>query len=40
MSASISTLLSYPGVRAVFSERFNQNPLESFFGKQRSHVKK
>ena len=30
-------LLSYPGVRAVFSERFNQDPLESFFGKQRSH---
>ena len=23
--------------RAVFSERFNQDPLESFFGKQRSH---
>ena len=30
-------LLSYPGVRAVFSERFNQDPLESVFGKQRSH---
>ena len=30
-------LLFYPGVRAVFSERFNQDPLESFFGKQRSH---
>lgn len=30
-------LLSYPGVKAVFSERFNQDPLESFFGKQRSH---
>ena len=30
-------LLSYPEVKAVFSERFNQDPLESFFGKQRSH---
>ena len=30
-------LLSYPGVKAVFSERFNQDLLESFFGKQRSH---
>ena len=30
-------LLSYPGVKAIFSERFNQDPLESFFGKQRSH---
>ena len=30
-------LLSYPGVEAVFSERFNQDPLESFFGQQRSH---
>ncbi len=29
-------LLSYPGVKAVFSERFNQDPLESFFGKHRS----
>ena len=29
-------LLSYPGVSAVFSERFNQDPLECFFGKQRS----
>ena len=28
-------LLSYPGVK-VFSERFNQDNLESFFGKQRS----
>ena len=30
-------LLSYPGVKAVFSERFNQDPLESYFGKHRSH---
>lgn len=30
-------LLSYSGVKAVLSERFNQDPLESFFGKQRSH---
>ena len=30
-------LLCYPGVKAIFSERFNQDPLESFFGKQRSH---
>ena len=29
-------LLSYPGVKAVFSERFNQDPLESFFG--RDHM--
>ena len=29
-------LLSKPGVRVLFSERFNQDPLESFFGKQRS----
>lgn len=28
-------LLRTPGVKAVFSERFNQDPLESFFGKQR-----
>ena len=28
-------LLNTPGVKAVFSERFNQDPLESFFGKQR-----
>ena len=28
-------LLGIPGVKAVFSERFNQDPLESFFGKQR-----
>ena len=28
-------LLSIPGVKAIFSERFNQDPLESFFGKQR-----
>lgn len=30
-------LLSYPGVKALFSERFNQDPLESFFGKHRSY---
>lgn len=30
-------LLSLPGVTAVFSEHFNQDPLESFFGKQRCH---
>ena len=30
-------LLSLDGARAVFSEHFNQDPLESFFGKQRSH---
>ncbi len=29
-------LLSYHGVEAIFSERFNQDPLESFFGKHRS----
>ena len=30
-------LLSTLGVKAVFSERLNQDPLESFFGKQRQH---
>lgn len=30
-------LLKLPGAKAVLSERFNQDPLESFFGKQRSH---
>ena len=30
-------LLSYPGVTALFSDHFNQGPLESFFGKQRPH---
>ena len=29
-------MLSKPGVEAIFSERFNQDPLESFFGKQRA----
>ena len=29
-------LLSYPGVTALLSECFNQDPLEGFFGKQRS----
>ena len=28
-------LLSLPGAKALFSEHFNQDPLESFFGKQR-----
>ena len=28
-------LLSYPGVKFLFSERFTQDPLESFFGQQR-----
>ena len=27
-------VLRTPGVKAVFSERFNQDPLESFLGKQ------
>ena len=30
-------LLSKRDVKALFSERFNQDPLESFFGKQRQH---
>ena len=30
-------LLSTHGVRALFSERFNQDPLESFFAEQRQH---
>ena len=30
-------LLSTDGVKAVFSERSNEDPLESFFGKQRQH---
>lgn len=30
-------LISNSDVKAVFSERFNQDPLESFFGKQRQH---
>ena len=28
-------LLDVPGVSYVLTERFNQDPLESFFGKQR-----
>ena len=28
-------LLAVPGVRYVLSEKFTQDPLESFFGKQR-----
>lgn len=28
-------LLNTPGVKALFSERFNQDPLESFFGKHQ-----
>ena len=28
-------LLKYPGVKFLFSERFTQDPLESFFGHQR-----
>ena len=31
----IPLLLSVPGVTCVLSERFCQDPLESFFGKQR-----
>ena len=31
----IPILLSVPGVTCVLSERFCQDPLESFFGKQR-----
>ena len=30
------SLLSKPGVQYMFSERFSQDPLESFFGRQRS----
>ena len=30
------SLLSKPGVQYLFSERFTQDPLESFFGRQRS----
>ena len=30
------SLLSKPGVQYLFSERFTQDPLESFFGPQRS----
>ena len=30
-------LLSTRGVKALFSERFNQDALESFFSKQRQH---
>lgn len=29
-------LLSLPGKRSLLSERFSQDPLESFFGKQRA----
>ena len=29
-------LLALPGVKFVLSERFFQNPLEAFFGKQRA----
>ena len=28
-------LLNYPGMRFVLSERFNQDPIESHFGKHR-----
>ena len=28
-------LLKYPGVKFLFSERFTQDPLESFFGQQQ-----
>ena len=33
----IPLLLSVPNVKYVLSERFCQDPLESFFGKQRYH---
>ena len=29
-------LISLPGVQFLLSERFSQDPLESFFGKQRA----
>lgn len=30
-------LLDQEGVHYLFSERFNQDPLEAYFGKQRAH---
>lgn len=29
-------LLQQPGVKFLYSERFNQDPLEAFFGQQRA----
>lgn len=31
----VQYLLSYPGLKFVLSERFNQDPIESHFGKHR-----
>ncbi|CAB3994726.1 Hypothetical predicted protein [Paramuricea clavata] len=31
----VKYLLSYPGIRFILSERFNQDPIESHFGKHR-----
>ena len=31
-----SFLLQQPGVKFLYSERFNQDPLEAFFGQQRA----
>ena len=31
----VKYLLNYPGMRFVLSERFNQDPIESHFGKHR-----